>query len=112
MSELDELVQDIETFKKNVASSNEVFKKMDAAIEETRRVSDDQAKMQKDIEEKEAKTDNAFKANSEALDQINAKIDALEKQNKKMSKLLLVASCVGAALGLVALILGVILFIK
>lgn len=112
MSELDELVQDIETFKKNVASSNEVFEKMDAAIEETRRVSDDQAKMQKDIEEKEAKTDNAFKANSEALDQINAKIGALEKQNKKMSKLLLVASCVGAALGLVALILGVILFIK
>ena len=112
MSELDELVQDIEIFKKNVASSNEVFAKMDAAIEETRRVSDDQAKMQKDIEEKEAKTDNAFKANSEALDQINAKIDALEKQNKKMSKLLLVASCVGAALGLVALILGVILFIK
>ena len=112
MSELDELVQDIETFKKNVATSNEVFEKMDAAIEETKRVSDDQAKMQKDIEEKEAKTDNAFKANSEALDQINAKIDALEKQNKKMSKLLLVASCVGAALGLVALILGIILFIK
>ena len=112
MSELDELVQDIETFKKNVASSNEVFAKMDAAIEETKRVSDDQAKMKKDIEEKEAKTDNAFKANSEALDQINAKIDALEKQNKKMSKLLLVASCVGAALGLVALILGIILFIK
>ncbi len=112
MSELDELVQDIETFKKNVASSNEVFAKMDAAIEETKRVSDDQAKMQKYIEEKEAKTDNAFKANSEALDQINAKIDALEKQNKKMSKLLLVASCVGAALGLVALILGIILFIK
>ena len=81
MSELDELVQDIETFKKNVASSNEVFEKMDAAIEETKRVSDDQAKMQKDIEEKEAKTDNAFKANSEALDKINAKIDALEKQN-------------------------------
>ena len=112
MSELDELVQDIGTFKKNVASSNEVFAKMDAAIEETKRVSDDQAKMQKYIEEKEAKTDNAFKANSEALDQINAKIDALEKQNKKMSKLLLVASCVGAALGLVALILGIILFIK
>ena len=112
MSELDELVQDIETFRKNVASSNEVFEKMDAAIEETKRVSDNQAKMQKDIEEKEAKTDNAFKANSEALDQINAKIDALEKQNKKMSKLLLVASCVGAALGLVALILGIILFIK
>ena len=112
MSELNELVQDIETFKKNVASSNEVFEKMDAAIEETKRVSDNQAKMQKEIEEKEAKTDNALKTNSEALDQINAKIDALEKQNKKMSKLLLVASCVGAALGLVALILGIILFIK
>lgn len=112
MSELDELVQDIETFKKNVATSNEVFEKMDDAIEETKRVSDDQSKMQKDIESQNAKTEDAFKANSEALEQINAKIDALEKQNKKMSKLLLVASCVGAVLGLVALILAIVLFIK
>ena len=35
MSELDELVQDIEKFKENVAQSNELFDKLDASIEET-----------------------------------------------------------------------------
>lgn len=112
MSELDELLQEIETFKRNVASSNEVFDKMDSAIKETKRVSDDQADMQKDIDALASKTEDNFKANNETINKLETKIDALEKQNKKAGKQLLVASCVGAALGLVALILAVILLIK
>lgn len=112
MSELDELVQDIEKFKQNVAQSNELFDKLDASIEETKKVSEDQAKLKEDYEDLSTKTEQDIVKNNDAIKNLENKIDEIQKQNKKTNKLLLVVSGIGAALGLVAVILAIILFIK
>lgn len=112
MSELDELVQDIEKFKQNVAQSNELFDKVDASIEETKKVSADQAKLKEDYEGLSTKTEQNIVKNNDAIKILENKIDEIQKQNKKTNKLLLVVSSIGAALGLVAVILAIILFIK
>ena len=112
MSELDELVQDIEKFKENVAQSNELFDKLDASIEETKKVSADQEKLKEDYDQLSAKTDESIVKNNDAIKSLESKIDEIQKQNKKTNKLLLVISGIGAALGLVAVILAIILFIK
>ena len=112
MSELDELVQDIEKFKENVAQSNELFDKLDASIEETKKVSADQEKLKEDYDALSAKTDENIVKNNDAIKSLESKIDEIQKQNKKTNKLLLVISGIGAALGLVAVILAIILFIK
>ena len=112
MSELDELVQDIEKFKENVAQSNELFDKLDASIEETKKVSSDQNKLKEDYDALSAKTDENIVRNNDAIKDLENKIDEIQKQNKKTNKLLLVVSGVGAVLGLVAVILAIVLFIK
>ena len=112
MSELDELVQDIEKFKENVAQSNELVDKLDASIEETKKVSADQEKLKEDYDALSAKTDENIVKNNDAIKSLESKIDEIQKQNKKTNKLLLVISGIGAALGLVAVILAIILFIK
>ena len=112
MSELDELVQDIEKFKENVAQSNELFDKVDASIEETKKVSAEQAKLKENQDNLSAKTDESIVRNNDAIKSLENKIDEIQKQNKKTTKLLLVVSGIGAALGLVAVILAIILFIK
>ena len=112
MSELDELVQDIEKFKENVAQSNELFDKLDASIEETKKVSADQEKLKEDYDALSAKTDENIVKNNDAIKDLENKIDKIQKQNKKTNKLLLVVSGVGAVLGLVAVILAIVLFIK
>ena len=112
MSELDELVQDIEKFKQNVAQSNELFDKLDASIEETKKVSEDQAKLKEDYEDLSTKTEQDIVKNNDAIKNLENKIDEIQKQNKKTNKLLLVVSGISAALGLVAVILAIILFIK
>lgn len=112
MSELDELVQDIEKFKQNVAQSNELFDKLDASIEETKKVSANQAKLKEDYEDLSTKTEQDIVKNNDAIKNLENKIDEIQKQNKKTNKLLLVVSGIGAALGLVAVILAIILFIK
>jgi uncharacterized membrane protein YjjP (DUF1212 family) len=112
MSELDELVQDIEKFKQNVAQSNELFDKLDASIEETKKVSANQAQLKEDYEDLSTKTEQDIVKNNDAIKNLENKIDEIQKQNKKTNKLLLVVSGIGAALGLVAVILAIILFIK
>lgn len=112
MSELNELVQDIEKFKQNVAQSNELFDKLDASIEETKKVSEDQAKLKEDYEDLSTKTEQDIVKNNYAIKNLENKIDEIQKQNKKTNKLLLVVSGLGVALGLVAVILAIILFIK
>ena len=112
MSELDELVQDIEKFKENVAQSNELFDKLDASIEETKKVSADQEKLKEDYDALSAKTDENIVRNNDAIKDLENKIDKIQKQNKKTNKLLLVVSGVGAVLGLVAVILAIVLFLK
>lgn len=112
MSELNELVQDIEKFKQNVAQSNELFDKLDASIEETKKVSEDQAKLKEDYEDLSTKTEQDIVKNNDAIKNLENKIDEIQKQNKKTNKLLLVVSGLGVALGLVAVILAIILFIK
>ena len=112
MSELDELVQDIEKFKQNVAQSNELFDKLDASIEETKKVSEDQAKLKEDYEDLSTTTEQDIVKNNDAIKNLENKIDEIQKQNKKTNKLLLVVSGISAALGLVAVILAIILFIK
>ena len=112
MSELDELVQDIEKFKENVAQSNELFDKLDASIEETKKVSSNQVKLKEDYDALSAKTDENIVKNNDAIKDLENKIDKIQKQNKKTNKLLLVVSGVGAVLGLVAVILAIVLFIK
>ena len=112
MSELDELVQDIEKFKQNVAQSNELFDKLDASIEETKKVSDNQAKLKEDYNDLSTKTEQDIVKNNDAIKNLENKIDEIQKQNKKTNKLLLVVSGIGTALGLVAVILAIILFIK
>ena len=112
MSELDELVQDIEKFKENVAQSNELFDKVDASIEETEKVSSNQVKLKEDYDALSAKTDENIVKNNDAIKDLENKIDEIQKQNKKTNKLLLVVSGVGAVLGLVAVILAIVLFIK
>ena len=112
MSELDELVQDIEKFKENVAQSNELFDKLDASIEETKKVSSNQVKLKEDYDALSAKTDENIVKNNDAIKDLENKIDEIQKQNKKTNKLLLAVSGVGAVLGLVAVILAIVLFIK
>ena len=112
MSELDELVQDIEKFKQNVAQSNELFDKLDASIEETKKVSEDQAQLKEDYNDLSTKTEQDIVKNNDDIKNLENKIDEIQKQNKKTNKLLLVVSGIGAALGLVAVILAIILFIK
>ena len=112
MSELDELVQDIEKFKQNVAQSNELFDKLDTSIEETKKVSAEQAKLKENQDNLSAKTNESIVKNNDAIKNLENKIDEIQKQNKKTNKLLLVVSGIGAALGLVAVILAIILFIK
>ena len=112
MSELDELVQDIEKFKQNVAQSNELFDKLDASIEETKKVSANQAQLKEDYNDLSTKTEQDIVKNNDAIKNLENKIDEIQKQNKKTNKLLLVVSGIGAALGLVAVILAIILFIK
>lgn len=112
MSELDELVQDIEKFKQNVAQSNELFDKLDASIEETKKVSANQAQLKEDYNDLSTKTEQDIVKNNDDIKNLENKIDEIQKQNKKTNKLLLVVSGIGAALGLVAVILAIILFIK
>ena len=112
MSELDELVQDIEKFKQNVAQSNELFDKLDASIEETKKVSANQAQLKENYNDLSTKTEQDIVKNNDAIKNLENKIDEVQKQNKKTNKLLLVVSGIGAALGLVAVILAIILFIK
>ena len=112
MSELDELVQDIEKFKQNVAQSNELFDKLDASIEETKKVSANQAQLKEDYNDLSTKTEQDIVKNNDDIKNLENKIDEVQKQNKKTNKLLLVVSGIGAALGLVAVILAIILFIK
>lgn len=112
MSELNELVQDIEKFKQNVAQSNELFDKLDASIEETKKVSANQAQLKEDYNDLSTKTKQDIVKNNDDIKNLENKIDEIQKQNKKTNKLLLVVSGIGAALGLVAVILAIILFIK
>ena len=112
MSELDELVQDIEKFKQNVAQSNELFDKLDASIEETKKVSANQAQLKENYNDLSTKTEQDIVKNNDDIKNLENKIDEIQKQNKKTNKLLLVVSGIGAALGLVAVILAIILFIK
>ena len=51
MSELDNLMQDIEKFKKNVASSNELLEKLNKATESIDALSDNDREIQDDIKD-------------------------------------------------------------
>jgi len=109
MSELDNLMQDIEKFKKNVAASNDLCEKLNKATKSMDVLSDNDRVIQDDIKDLSEKIDHKNKDTAKQLDALEQKISEMEKKIKNTSFLSLTLGCCGAIFGLIGIVLLIVL---